>query len=1162
MVAPNRHMFCLACGEIIAQDQIANHMTANPSHALIRYHHNLPESPGDDPIGMIVSGALNGSACIHVDGSRTDTDTPESGTAAQPFRTIQDAVDYVVTSIAGPATLVIEPSTYLESVTMPDYIQIDARPGAVLRAPTGGNDALTITGTIGDPEPAFGATLIRGLQVVSDGDGSLDSWALVIAGEYSAPDVREPFVVLSNVSMDSYNEGNYVWNKGGAMFSLGSCSMGGDGTGGVGVKLKPSTSGLSCQCICDGANIGFGTNAIEAYEDSFFVGNDCRFFTNDGNPGTKIVVNMDATAGFSLVSIYSPNSMFGTPDKFVEAVGSGVGGAPTALVALYGGNNDLFDGFNGDLVDISDGVLFRMADGAMASGGGRGVVIDDAFMQCRNAKFRSGDGLALEVRGDDSSVQCVQSEFLGYSGGPASPVPGPCVLVDVLTDSVKIDGGLLTGAGTVVDVDRGTAWLIGGVDIDPDDVADVAYDVAAGAVLYRGHCNVRRGTRTVSGTENLLHSCFGEVEVGGAGQRARVTSMGTPYPSGGDGYEAGSLLVDPSGSTFRLHQNVGTEAAPVWKPISNGLMSGAGSPDGSVSGHAGLLYRDTSTDDIWVCAQDSSTIWLPAGSGGGGGGGLPTAVVDMSGGGAINVADSGKLLKAGNGDALVLPAPSSGLDYFVYCVGSGSQYLTLDAVTNGSTIYGPYQSAHGAWNVMRVYGDPSYVRVYAVEVAPATWAWFAWQGSGRIGNDTVPPGGDWYWSGEWAPVSHTHTCEEVVSVGESHALSWSVSPKNNWVYNNDGSGVDVKCTINTGGTFAAGEKFRLVNSSPSYEVGVGPDSGGQIILPDGDVVAYSGTPTDGLWTACGGFASIELEYVFPSGGTKRWLVRDMVGVWENRDTGKAYGCSQPLAALFACAKAEGVNGGAFPDTDDVWDSVGMSIEDFNDSCGMIELMSHPIVSCDHTTGTITIAGDWTTVYVPGRKFDILGSTANDNDGTHLTYMVASSSYSSPNTTITLQTSGSWAGSWATGLTDSSSDGSVYPGLIVVNKAGRYLIRASARAYKTAQAKLRVAQVPASATLQNGGAWEGYVQFVPANATPTLDGDFSSSSGTGNDAKFAGTAILDIDAGTWWEVQVWNDNCSAANNNRGTGGNAGTPEAYKAGGRNTFARLEIERVMVR
>lgn len=248
-------------------------------------------------------------------------------------------------------------------------------------------------------------------------------------------------------------------------------------------------------------------------------------------------------------------------------------------------------------------------------------MLDNALMWIRNANVVSGDGYALEVRGDNSNVDSIDTTYDGFSGGPGSPSYGPCVLVDVLTSSVSFTGGRMRGDVTVLDVLRGSAYLLGGVDLDPANPASTAYHVAPGANIQRGHCNVRRGQRVVdpTGSESLLPSSFGEIQVGFFNCVAKFGSSLTP-PGGSQGWEQGSLWVSPGDPIFQLYQNIGNEAAPDWKAISNGLMSGLGSPNGSVTGYAGLFYRDTATDQIWICVQDNSTVWILVGAGAGVGG--------------------------------------------------------------------------------------------------------------------------------------------------------------------------------------------------------------------------------------------------------------------------------------------------------------------------------------------------------------------------------------------------------------------------------------------------------------------------------------------------------------------------------------------------------------
>ncbi len=641
----NRSVFCLACGEIIAEADLATHSSTYPNHAFIRYHHNLPQGSPDDPIGAIISGSLEGGTRVHVDGSRTDLETtpgagdgtPQSGTAAQPFKKIQDAVDFITGTLVGPATLNIEQALYLESVVMPDWVCIDSPAGAVLRAPPGGNDALTVIGTYGDPEPAYGATVVRGLRIASDGDdgggGYAESWCIRVVGDASGPDPREPLVVPHVCAIDAFNEGSYLFSEGGGFFLAGVGGMGGDDTGHTGIRLKPAP-GLGCMCMAGTAIIPCGYYALEIYERSFFVGNGCRFSTNGSSSApTKTLIKMDASVDFSLVNIYQPSAMFGDPDVFIDAVGPGAGGGPPgALITMHGGYNDIFDGVKGDAVNLRDGVLLRFVDGGFRSSGGRGIVVDDASLWTRNANIVSGNGLAIEISGDNSNVDCMDTTLDAFVGGPGSPTPGPCAKVDVLTPSVRFNGGSLEGAGTVLEVVRGGVWLIGGVDIDPASPGDVAYDVAAGAALKLGHCNVRRGTRVMAGAEELLHSGFGELEVGSYNSRARISSL-MGLPGGGEGYEPGSVIIRP-GDPFGMYQNINTEVSPTWKPIANGLMTGTGNPAGVVTGYAGLIYRDTDTDNFYICTAESSTSWQPLGGGGTGGAGLSKILqlVDTTGG--------------------------------------------------------------------------------------------------------------------------------------------------------------------------------------------------------------------------------------------------------------------------------------------------------------------------------------------------------------------------------------------------------------------------------------------------------------------------------------------------------------------------------------------------
>lgn len=49
----NRSIFCVACKAWIAEGDLESHITSHPTHALLRYHHALPQGDTDPPDGRI-----------------------------------------------------------------------------------------------------------------------------------------------------------------------------------------------------------------------------------------------------------------------------------------------------------------------------------------------------------------------------------------------------------------------------------------------------------------------------------------------------------------------------------------------------------------------------------------------------------------------------------------------------------------------------------------------------------------------------------------------------------------------------------------------------------------------------------------------------------------------------------------------------------------------------------------------------------------------------------------------------------------------------------------------------------------------------------------------------------------------------------------------------
>jgi len=119
---------------------------------------------------------------------------------------------------------------------------------------------------------------------------------------------------------------------------------------------------------------------------------------------------------------------------------------------------------------------------------------------------------------------------------------------------------------------------------------------------------------------------------------------------------------------------------------------------------------------------------------------LATGSRDLSGGGAIAVADNGKSIIAANGDVVTLPAPTPGLVFHVSCSGSGTQYLILDtnyAITSAE-IYGQFFVDFPApWRRMRVYGMPGQITLVGAEISPGVMGWIIWAGNGHVQNDSA-----------------------------------------------------------------------------------------------------------------------------------------------------------------------------------------------------------------------------------------------------------------------------------------------------------------------------------------------------------------------------------------------------------------------------------------
>lgn len=263
------------------------------------------------------------------------------------------------------------------------------------------------------------------------------------------------------------------------------------------------------------------------------------------------------------------------------------------------------------------------------------------------------------------------------------------------------------------------------------------------------------------------------------------------------------------------------------------------------------------------------------------GGGLPTDYINMSGGGNVSAADSGKSITAADTDVLVLPDPAPGLYYFFSCSGGGAAAITVDATVNpapgGSAIYGPFQAVYGAaWDRMKVYGMPCYALVQAAFLGGA-WVWHLWNGSGHV-EDADTPGNHWYFSDDldFSPSGHTHDDPEVLPDVSAQSASANLTAQHGKTYTNTGATADIALTFNSSLNM---HRCRVVKTNPGWDISVLPTAPERMRLPDG---------TD-LDNASGGIKTVsdeaEVCLQYDPGGTPTWIVTSISGEWERVDNG-------------------------------------------------------------------------------------------------------------------------------------------------------------------------------------------------------------------------------------------------------------------------------------
>lgn len=484
---------------------------------------------------------------IYVDGGRTDSYV-EVGSIIRPFKTIQAGVN----ACPPGGCVCIASATYVENVVMVGRIAIDADPGTLLRCPTG--TALTVTDDA-LPPPTGVPMFFRGLFLQSEDPGG---WCLHVKSTGS----WQPFVVLLDQGCNSRNGSGCIWCEGGGAYLTD--AGGTDGEPAVCIRCGSSGTTVGGLILTGKHNLncGAGGKLFELHENSFVLA-DGASLDGGGMGPSDVVVELNG------------RDTPGTGINFQMRYGSIGEGSFNSCVRSTGQNVNVdiacqFHGtwgsFVNDVFDMPEGGNLRLNEGGFSSQTGRVLRFGRNLPAPSNGNLDLG-GVALtgraawvsEIKGNVSGqmYDCRQVNDNAMASGAFQ--------LDANAGGMALIDGIVQSAGGVcVDLQASGLYLLGGIDIIPGGGA-TPLNVALGATVFRGHCNIRSGTPVIAGTEVLLNSTFGMIDIGPTGQQIRVGS-GTGLPAGGAGYRAGSLfMLIPVGPGLPvLHQNIGTEAVPVW----------------------------------------------------------------------------------------------------------------------------------------------------------------------------------------------------------------------------------------------------------------------------------------------------------------------------------------------------------------------------------------------------------------------------------------------------------------------------------------------------------------------------------------------------------------------------------------------------------------------
>lgn len=502
---------------------------------------------------LLHGAGLDSGAAICVDGSRTDPYTP-TGSPVYPYKTIQAGLD----ACPRQGVVRVKHGTYVENVTTVADKSLDAELGTVLTSTVG--DTLTLTDDATPPPADVLPPFWRGITVEAQDPAG---WAVhVVSGG-----TWNPFLVWLDQGLQVKNAANGLWCEGGGIYLTDAGGVSGGPT--IAFRLGNPASQIGGQVITGRNNINCAAGGIvfDVYENGFVLG-DGGSFSADGPGAVLAQMTGVGTPGAGLAFIMREGRSEGPWRSMIRAAGPNCSAQIQNVYAGAWGQCDeeaiyMPDGGGLAMTDCSAG-----SDTRPALVFGNNATPSNGSLELVRCEFGTNTGdRAIEIRGNVGGAGL--RDTVGINRNPA----GLGAILCEHAGWFALDGGRYEGVGPACNHLTGHLFLLGGVDLVANGVGmpgGCPLASAAGANLYRGHCNLRGSFQPlIASTETLLPSNFGIIGFGGSAAAVQMSAGPLALPGGGTGYAYGSLFVHvPAGGPAQLYFNQGSEAAPNWQLLA------------------------------------------------------------------------------------------------------------------------------------------------------------------------------------------------------------------------------------------------------------------------------------------------------------------------------------------------------------------------------------------------------------------------------------------------------------------------------------------------------------------------------------------------------------------------------------------------------------------